>query len=67
MSVSLQKISFCYGYCRQETWHLAQDTTSRNLSIGMAKAAESVGCGNEIEDSIRDKAIKIPSWPLYIL
>ncbi len=32
---------------------------------GMGKASESVGCGNEIEDSIRDKAIKIPSWPLY--
>ena len=31
----------------------------------MAKAAESVGCGNEIEDTIRDKAVKIPSWPLY--
>jgi len=31
----------------------------------MAKAAESVGCGNEIEDSIRDKAAKILSWPLF--
>ena len=35
------------------------------FQIGMGKAAESVGCGNEIEDSIRDKAVKIPSWPLY--
>ena len=35
------------------------------FQIGMGKASESVGCGNEIEDSIRDKAIKIPSWPLY--
>ena len=33
--------------------------------MGMAKAAEGVGCGNEIEDSIRDRAAKIPSWPLY--
>jgi len=33
--------------------------------LGMAKAAESVGCGNEIEDSIKNKFIKIPSWPLY--
>jgi len=51
-------------------------TAGRNMSlsreplgdifyIGMAKAAESVGCGNEIEDTIRDKAVKIPSWPLY--
>ena len=35
------------------------------FQIGMGKAAESVGCGNEIEDSIRDKAVKNPSWPLY--
>ena len=51
-------------------------TAGRNMSlsreplgdifyIGMAKAAESVGCGNEIEDTIRDRAVKIPSWPLY--
>ena len=51
-------------------------TAGRNMALnrapladifytGMAKAAESVGCGNEIEDSIRDKAAKIPSWPLY--
>jgi len=33
--------------------------------LGMAKAAESVGCGNEIEDSIKSKFVKIPSWPLY--
>jgi len=51
-------------------------TAGRNMSLsrkpldeifqlGMGKASESVGCGNEIEDSIRDKAVKIPSWPLY--
>jgi len=33
--------------------------------LGMAKAAESVGCGNEIEDSIKNKFVKTPSWPLY--
>lgn len=33
--------------------------------LGMARAAESVGCGNEIEDSIKNKFVKIPSWPLY--
>lgn len=32
--------------------------------IGMAKASECVGCGNEIQDSIRNGYIKIPSWPL---
>ncbi len=33
--------------------------------LGMARAAEGVGCGNEIEDSIKNGSVKIPSWPLY--
>ena len=33
--------------------------------MGMAHAAEGVGCGNEIEDSIKHGFVKIPSWPLY--
>jgi hypothetical protein len=33
--------------------------------LGMAKAGECVGCGNEIEDAIKNGSIKIPSWPLY--
>ena len=33
--------------------------------LGMAKAAECVGCGNEIQDSIKQRTIKTPSWPLY--
>ncbi len=33
--------------------------------LGMAKAAECVGCGNEMEDAIANGGIKIPSWPLY--
>ena len=33
--------------------------------IGMAKAAECAGCGNEIQDAIKQRFIKIPSWPLY--
>lgn len=32
---------------------------------GMAKAGESVGCANEIEDSMKGRVIKVPSWPLY--
>ena len=31
----------------------------------MSKAAECVGCCNEMEDAIKNGAIKIPSWPLY--
>ena len=33
--------------------------------LGMARAAEGVGCGNEIEDSIKNGFVKVPSWPLY--
>lgn len=33
--------------------------------LGMARAAEGVGCGNEIEDSLEHGFVKIPSWPLY--
>ena len=29
------------------------------------KRQECVGCGNEIEDSIKQRSIKIPSWPFY--
>ena len=44
---------------------LGREPLGQIFYTGMAKAAESVGCGNEIEDTIRDKAVKIPSWPLY--
>ena len=44
---------------------LSRKPLAEIFQIGMGKASESVGCGNEIEDSIRDKAVKIPSWPLY--
>jgi hypothetical protein len=38
---------------------------SEIFSFGMAKAGESVGCGNEIQDAIQNGSIKTPSWPLY--
>lgn len=44
---------------------LNQKPLSDIYYIGMAKAAECVGCGNEIQDAISNKSIKIPSWPLY--
>ena len=44
---------------------LARSPLGEVFCLGMAKAAESVGCGNEIEDSIKNKFVKIPSWPLY--
>jgi hypothetical protein len=44
---------------------LAERPLGEIFYLGMAKAAEGVGCGNEIEDSIKNGIVKIPSWPLY--
>src|SRR5918912_3048024 len=38
---------------------------SEIFHLGMAKAGECVGCGNEIQDAIKNGAIKVPSWPFY--
>ena len=32
---------------------------------GMAHAAECVGCGNELEDSVARGSLKVPSWALF--
>lgn len=44
---------------------LNQKPLSEIYYVGMAKAAECVGCGNEIQDAILTRGIKSPSWPLY--
>lgn len=44
---------------------LAERPLSEIFYLGMAHAAEGVGCGNEIEDSLKNGFVKIPSWPLY--
>lgn len=44
---------------------LAERPLGEIFYLGMAHAAEGVGCGNEIEDSIKNGLVKIPSWPLY--
>src|SRR3990170_4102865 len=44
---------------------LAKRPLGEIFYLGMARAAECVGCGNEIEDTIKNKFVKIPSWPLY--
>jgi len=44
---------------------LAERPLGEIFYMGMARAAEGVGCGNEIEDSIKNGFVKIPSWPLY--
>ena len=44
---------------------LAKNPLGEIFYSGMAHAAEGVGCGNEMEDSLKHEFIKVPSWPLY--
>jgi hypothetical protein len=44
---------------------LNQKPLSEIYYIGLAKASECVGCGNEIQDAIITNGIKSPSWPLF--
>jgi intein/homing endonuclease len=70
-SVSDENMIGCY-----KKYRAVMGTAGRNMALnmnplneifhlGMAKAAECAGCGNEMEDAIENGAIKIPSWPLY--
>jgi len=70
-SISDENMIGCYKKYRS-----IMGTAGRNMALnrkpladiyllGMAKAGESVGCGNEIQDAIRNGQIKIPSWPLF--
>jgi hypothetical protein len=69
--ITEEQMNQCY-----KKYRAVMGTAGRNMALGknplgeifylgMARAAESVGCGNEIEDSIKNKFVKIPSWPLY--
>lgn len=69
--ITEEEMNQCYKKYRS-----VMGTAGRNMALnqkplgeifylGMARAAEGVGCGNEIEDSIKNNFIKIPSWPLY--
>jgi hypothetical protein len=64
MSLSYKKYRSVMGTAGKNM-ALAQRPLGEIFYLGMAKAAEGVGCGNEIEDSIKNGFIKIPSWPLY--
>lgn len=70
-SINEENMNGCY-----KKYRAILGTTGRNMALnmkplseifnfGMAKAGESVGCGNEIQDAIKNGAIKTPSWPLY--
>src|SRR5918997_1876387 len=69
--ISDENMNGCY-----KKYRAVMGTTGRNMALnmrplseifnfGMARAGESVGCGNEIQDAIKNGAIKSPSWPLY--
>jgi hypothetical protein len=70
-SITEEEMNQCYKKYRS-----VMGTAGRNMALGknplgeifylgMARAAEGVGCGNEIEDSIKNGYLKIPSWPLH--
>jgi hypothetical protein len=72
-SINYEDMIICY-----KKYRAVMGTAGRNMAfnraplsdiyhLGMAKAAECVGCGNEIQDAITQRSIKIPSWPLYYL
>ena len=44
---------------------LAEGPLGEAFALGMAKAAECAGCGNEIEDALKGGRVKVPSWPMY--
>src|SRR5918995_6348107 len=70
-SINYENMIICY-----KKYRAVMGTAGRNMAfnraplgeifhLGMAKAAECVGCGNEIQDALKQRSIKIPSWPLY--
>jgi hypothetical protein len=70
-SISEESMTDCY-----KKYRAVMGTAGKNMAmskqpfgeifyLGMARAGESVGCGNEIEDSLKNGSIKVPSWPLY--
>ena len=70
-AITEEEMNQCY-----KKYRAVMGTAGRNMALakrplgeifylGMARAAECVGCGNEIEDSIKNEFVKIPSWPLY--
>jgi hypothetical protein len=72
-SINDENMTECY-----KKYRAVMGTAGRNMALnrrplsdifhlGMAKAGECVGCGNEIEDAIKNDAVKIPSWPLYFI
>ena len=70
-SINEEQMNLCYKKYRAvigtagKNMALCRKPLGEIFYLGMAKAAECTGCGNEIEDAIKNKSLKIPSWPLY--
>lgn len=70
-SITDESMSECYKKYRAvmgtagKNMALSKQPLGEIFYLGMARAGESVGCGNEIEDSLKNSSIKVPSWPLY--
>ncbi len=70
-NISEDEMDYCYKKYRAvigtagKNMALCRRPLGEIFYLGMSKAAECTGCGNEIEDAIKNKSIKVPSWPLY--
>jgi hypothetical protein len=60
-SINYENMIICYKKYRAVMGTAGSDI----FHLGMANAAECVGCGNEIQDALKQRSIKTPSWPLY--
>ena len=69
--ITEEQMNFSYKKYRAVMGTAGKNMALDNRSLseifysGMAHAAEAAGCGNEIEDSVRNGYVKVPSWPLY--
>lgn len=70
-SMTEEQMNFSY-----KKYRAVMGTAGKNMALdkmplgeifysGMAHASEATGCGNEMEDSMQNGYVKVPSWPLY--
>lgn len=70
-SITEEQMNFSYKKYRAVMGTAGKNMALNNMSLGeifysgMAHASEATGCGNEMEDSMRNGYVKVPSWPLY--
>lgn len=70
-SMTEEQLNFSYKKYRAVMGTAGKNMALDNISLGeifysgMAHASEATGCGNEMEDSMQNGYVKVPSWPLY--